>query len=766
MIDAVRWLIVLEVLGLAFLPLTAWLLRALPDRGYGAAKIVGLLAVTYVTWLIGSFVSVAGSAVLPMIVVLVAAVIGWWFYGRETVDGLRVALRVVAVEEAIFLVGFIAWCLLRAFAIHPGVIHTEQPMDMALLNASIHASSYPAYDPWMSGHTINYYYLGYLMYGMIAKLSFVSPAIAFNLALSTIPALLMSACYGIVYAMTRRLWWPLLAPVFVAVIGNSYAAVQQIPSGQTPDNTTWWFWCSSRVIGGCNPTVNITEFPFFSFLLGDLHPHVMALPVAALAVTIGCALAMDDRRLELSSDPAVLGRIVCVAVAVGSIFTINSWDFPIYLLVIAGGIAINGYRLDDSARWYLASAGAIAAVAVCSIALYTPFYTHIKSVTKGIGFVSTPSDFWQFMQVLGFFLVLAAILVGTLGVLLQPADDVELEETDEGDWLNTGSAASEAGSLQSVAGSNLWLILTALAMLVLGIRFHVLVLVMLLGLGAGAAALIYRVLNTEEPNLGDAVALTLIGAGCLAAAIPEVVYLRDVFDGSASYRMNTVFKFDYEAWLLLGLAAAYGVYRAWTIIRTHFAPAFGWGILAVAAIGTVMGLGYTWNAPQSADANALGGTAVGLDALSQVQKSSPSDYAMIQWLRSHVKAGTTELEAVGTTTHPDEYNPQFARIATFTGLSAVMGWEGHETQWRGTDPEIAKRAGDVSTIYTTTNDALAKSLLRKYGVKYVIVGDTERLVYGGKPAALTKFGSFMHVAYTVPDTSQGPGHAEDVIYTW
>jgi YYY domain-containing protein len=766
MIDVLRWLLVLEVLGLAFLPLSAWLLRGLPDRGYGATKIVGLLAVTYVTWLIGSFVPIAGSALLPGMVVVVAAALGWWFYRRETLDGLRPVIRVIAIEEAIFLAAFIGWCVLRAYAIHPGVIHTEQPMDMALLNASIHASSYPAYDPWMSGHTINYYYLGYVMYGMIAKLSGVAPTVAYNLALATIPALLMSACYGVVYALARRLWWPLLAPVFVAVIGNSHAAVQQIPNGQTPDNTTWWFWCSSRVIGGCAQTFTIKEFPFFSFLLGDLHPHVMALPVAALAVTIGCALAMDDRRLEVSREATLLAKVICVAVAVGSIFTINSWDFPIYLLVIAGGIAINGYRLDDSTRWYVAPAGAIVAVAVCSVALYTPFYTHIKSVTKGLGFVSTPSDFWQFMQVLGFFLVLAAILVGTLSVLLQPADEVELEEAGEDEWRNTGSAASEAGSIQSVAGSNLWLLLTALAMLVLGIRFHDMVLVVLLGVGAGAAALIYRVLNTEEPNLGDAVSLLLIAAGCLAAAIPEIVYLRDVFDGSASYRMNSVFKFDYEAWLLLGLAAAYGVYRAWAIVRTHVAPALGWGVLAVAAIGTIMGLGYTWNAPQSADANALGGTATGLDALSQVQKSSPGDYAIIHWLQSHAKPGTTELEAVGTTAHPDEYNPQFARIATFSGLSTVMGWEGHETQWRGSDAEISQRAADIASIYTTTNIAHAQSLLHRYGVKYVIVGDTERLAYGDKAAALTKFASFMHVAYRVPDTSQGPGQAEDVIYTW
>ena len=95
-----------------------------------------------------------------------------------------------------------------------------------------------------------------------------------------------------------------------------------------------------------------------------------------------------------------------------------------------------------------------------------------------------------------------------------------------------------------------------------------------------------------------------------------------------------------------------------------------------------------------------------------------------------------------------------------------MGWEAHESQWRGTDPEIATRVADVNTLYTTTNIALTKSLLHKYGVKYVIVGFSERLVYGGKPAALTKFATFMHVAYRVPDKGPGLGGPQDVIYTW
>jgi YYY domain-containing protein len=766
-IDALRWLLVLEVVGLAFLPLSTWLLRSLPDRGYGASKIAGLLGVTYVTWLIGSFVPIVGSPLVPVAVVLATAAIGWIVYAGPTIERLRPMLRVVAVEEAIFLAGYIGWCLLRAFAIHPGIVHTEQPMDMALLNASIHAASYPAYDPWMSGHTINYYYLGYVMYGMLAKLSGVAPAVAYNLALSTVPALLMSACYGLVYALARRLWWSLLAPIFVAVIGNWHAALVQLPHGQTPDNTTWWFWCSSRVIGGCVSTVTITEFPFFSFLLGDLHPHVMALPVAALAVTVGCALAMEGKRIVVTQEAGPLARLVCVAIVAGSIFTINSWDYPIYLVVIAGGIGVNGYLTDGTARWYRAPAMAIGVVVLLSLALFGPFYTHIKSVTKGIGFVTTPSNFWEFMQVLGFFLLLAFFLVTLLSVLLQPADDAAIVDDETEDWLPAPPAASEAGYMKVVNGSNLWVVLTCAAILILALRFHDLVLVVLLGLGLGAASLLYRVLNTEEPNMGDAYALVLVAAGCLAAAIPEVVYLRDVFDGSASYRMNTVFKFDYQAWLLLGLASAYGTYRVWSALSSRVAPILGWATVALAAIGTVMGLGYTWNAPQSASVASLGGAITGLDALQQVKLSAPGDYAMIEWLRAHASPNTTELEAIKTTppTDTDDYKPEFARIATFTALSAVMGWEAHESQWRGTDPEIASRVTDVNTIYSTSNTGLARSLLKKYGVKYVIVGASERLVYGDKPGALSKFGRFMHVAYSVSNPSEGT-KIRDFIYTF
>jgi uncharacterized membrane protein len=86
-----------------------------------------------------------------------------------------------------------------------------------------------------------------------------------------------------------------------------------------------------------------------------------------------------------------------------------------------------------------------------------------------------------------------------------------------------------------------------------------------------------------------------------------------------------------------------------------------------------------------------------------------------------------------------------------------MGWAGHEYQWRGANPEIGTRLADITTIYTTADNAAANKLLRKYNVRYVVVGDTEHTIKGASPASLRKFAMFMRVAYRFGGT---------LIYTW
>jgi YYY domain-containing protein len=417
------------------------------------------------------------------------------------------------------------------------------------------------------------------------------------------------------------------------------------------------------------------------------------------------------------------------------LFTMNSWDFPTYLLVVCACIGVQAYISDDSFGWWRIPALTIVGLAVVSLFLYAPFFIHFQSLTKGVGLVTTPSDVWQFVQVFGLPLLPALLLVGCLAVLLQPTSSVE-EIEDE-------YPSREAGAARLGSPGHVFALLALLVVVVIGARFHLWVMLLMLALGAAAVLVLHRVTNTEEPNRADALALLLVAIGCLMLALPEVVYVRDSFDGSSVYRMNTVFKFYYQAWVLLGVAAAYAVYRGWHVLRQYFSPSSAWAAVVVVAAGALGGLYYTVNAPQSAN---QGGLADSLNGASVLQANAPGDYTAVRWLRTHVSGNPVELEATG-----GEYDTRFARVSTFTGLPTVLGWGGHEYQWRGSDPEIQQRSNDIKTIYTTTNVQTAQTLLRRYNVRYVIVGATERFAYPGQ--GLNKFGRFMHPVMTDAGTT-------------
>jgi len=98
------------------------------------------------------------------------------------------------------------------------------------------------------------------------------------------------------------------------------------------------------------------------------------------------------------------------------------------------------------------------------------------------------------------------------------------------------------------------------------------------------------------------------------------------------------------------------------------------------------------------------------------------------------------LEAVG-----GSYSAEgFGGVSAASGLATVLGWPGHEDQWRGGDPsaraQIGPRQEDVKTIYTTLNADEALALLKKYKVDYVYVGQLERNTFA--PESLAKFDQF------------------------
>ncbi|HZS93913.1 MAG TPA: DUF2298 domain-containing protein [Chloroflexota bacterium] len=739
MIASIQWIIATEVIAVAALPFATRLWRGLPDRGYVFAKILGIVGVTYVVWIVGSVLPVAGSALLPAVVVALLGIGGWAIWRVDAVETLRSTARLIVIEEAIFLAAFVVWNLVRAFVIHPGIDHTEQFMDMAFLNAAHRSASFPPYDPWMSGHTINYYYFGYLTWATIVNLSGVAPAIGYNLALSTLFALTIAGTFSLGYALARRLTWAALGPLLVVLIGNWHAIAVQIPAGLFPWNQNYWFWDSTRVIGNA-ADYTINEFPFFSFMLGDLHPHVMALPVAI--ATLGLAVAWFVA--PPGEDRAGWGHLLVGAVLIGSLFATNSWDFPTYLLVVAGALVAGRYLRDDLPDWWRPPARQAPVLAAASVILFLPSYLEVRGLTHGIGVVTTRSDLLQYLQVFGLFLAGAALLVASIGYVFQP---MELSGESGSVSLRWASGAGVAGAIVMAAA--------AVAGIVLGAEVQVLPLAIDLALAVGAGVVLWRVLNSDDPRAGDVLALLFVLVAALILSTTELVYVRDSFDGGPSYRMNTVFKFYYQAWVLLGVATAYALFRGTAIIRRYVSRVASLAVLGLFGAGILGGLAYTFLAPQSPP---HGDTTRSLDGMAWLASAAPGDYAGIQWLNNHVTGHPVVLEGIenATASTPVDYT-SFSRVSTFTGLPTVMGWPGHEEQWRPGDPDIEARIQDVVTIYQTQNVATARRLLRRYHVRYVFVGTQERDLAGVTPADLAKFGRFMKVVFREDGTT---------IYKW
>jgi len=186
--------------------------------------------------------------------------------------------------------------------------------------------------------------------------------------------------------------------------------------------------------------------------------------------------------------------------------------------------------------------------------------------------------------------------------------------------------------------------------------------------------------------------------------------------------MNTVFKFYYQAWILIALASAYYVYRLseqrTIVVRGAWLVAF-----ALLFAGTLV-------YPAAAFASQVSAQQSGtLDGDALYAKYHADDAAAIVWLEQHATDSTVIVEGMG-----NDYSDA-GRVAVHTSIPTVLGWVGHELQWRGSGDEAGQRERDVNSIYNSADAKEVQRLLQKYNVNYVFVGDVEHGKYPGIPLA-------------------------------
>ena len=322
----VWWLAVL-LLGWLTWPLLWRVLAVVPDRGYLVAKSIGLLLLGYVPWLLASNGILAAGRLSTWLAVALIASASALVLSRtwqRFAHFLKEQRAEIVLSEVVFTVTFLFFLWVRLT--NPDLWHQhyggEKPMDFAHMNALIKAGAYPPYDPWFEGGYINYYYMGHQAFGTFIRWLGIMPSVAYNLVLPLIAALLAANVYTFGTTVWRQapVGMRLLAGgggiVLAIVIGNLDAAVQwytrltaSTGPGRLPAGLDWLrqslgnilrgepppgfdYWHSTRLIEGA-----IHEFPFFSFLYGDLHPHVLALPFTMLMPVNALAVAkcaLDD----------------------------------------------------------------------------------------------------------------------------------------------------------------------------------------------------------------------------------------------------------------------------------------------------------------------------------------------------------------------------------------------------------------------------------------------------------------------------------------
>jgi uncharacterized membrane protein len=126
-----------------------------------------------------------------------------------------------------------------------------------------------------------------------------------------------------------------------------------------------------------------------------------------------------------------------------------------------------------------------------------------------------------------------------------------------------------------------------------------------------------------------------------------------------------------------------------------------------------------------------------LDYFDMFQRQNPDEAAAIRWLQ--FAPDGVVAEAIG-----GSYSA-YGRVSTLTGLPTVLGWPGHESQWRGGYEAERSRQGqnDIETLYATGDWQTAKDIIARYNIRYVFVGNLER----GLPLREEKFQQHMRLAF-------------------
>ncbi len=712
---AVLWYLALAGIGLLAAPLAFAAFPRFSDRGFGFARLLGLVLGTYLLTLGVTLRLLPNGRRAAVTCLVLLAFASAWAFLRNRHDLLRFVRenrRPLLQGELVFAAGFLLFLGIRA--LNPEIYWGEKPMDFSILNILVRTPSLPPSDPWLAGAPLGYYTFGQEMVVFLTFLTNLSTRFTFNLAFGLLGGTILQGAFSLARNWGGRLRAGIAGASLVLLLGNLSGLREWLVKKRHLD---WdYFWATSRVI---RDTIN--EYPFWSLVFADLHAHVLAIPVFLLFAAAALHLVRTHGDPASSWRQRLGGAALLGFVAACQALT-NAWDVPLLTgLVVVVSVTLALMPPKPSLGSLLRAGAAFVATAGSAWLLALPLWFRAGG-RPGIGKnLEASSAGIDQLTVFGFFLVLAL-----------------------GWWL---ASVSQRLAQRGVGRVPRWIagLLAVAALGLVAVRWPDAF--FLAGVLLFAAA--YAFLAEERE---DRLAIAFLATAFFLVLFTQRFYIVD--------RMNTFFKLYLEAWLLFAIGTAVLVFRrpshSGTIDRWPLPAKVVVALLAAAALFTS---GTAGRAAVSRHFAPYSGPS--LDGMRYLEEQRPGEYRAVEWLRRNVSGTPVLLEAQGPSYQ------DFGRISMLTGLPTVLGWDYHVKQRGNPESEIDARKLAVRAMYSSPEASSVESLLKRYRVGWVYVGWLERKTY--PPAGLRKFKTspdLFQLAYENPEATVyrvAGGPAQDVL---
>tara|TARA_Y100001970_G_scaffold42421_1_gene52880 strand:+ start:15943 stop:18288 length:2346 start_codon:yes stop_codon:yes gene_type:complete len=745
-------------------------LTILKDRGWFISKIIGLLLISTFVWLICTFTPIPNLSYTWRYVFIIFISIGIlrlinYEIRKEIINFIISNNKQIILLEFLFLLVFFIFLLLRIY--DNNAIGTERPMDSMMLNSVFNSYHTPPIDLWMSGNKLSYYYFGYWIFAGFHSIIFTDTNNLYNLSFVLIPAL--SFISAVSFALSfihiskknqisffKPFYLIIITPIFLIFSSNFYGAVLLLDklnivplsllnwlNGDKHLSISkyeyfipqdfWWWWKSSRIINSYknNQSVDFTinEFPFFSFLLGDLHPHMISIPFFITTLLLFTSYFVSSKYLYLTRKRPKISYIftILLILFIGSTGFINMWNLSFFVLftfiLIYFHIVINKFRIKLllTSKFLLE----ITLVWVFGILIFSNFYFITSDSNISYPFISINEITTRPIHLIYVWVIPFAIIIPLLYYLFRENINIKSNIV----FLNKKSNLILV--IMFTITSLLWAVINLLiseqtmAQLLLSLMFFYIFFFPVLFI------INNLILKTIYKNELQRLSYYLLLFTCfILLYLSELFYLKDIFDN----RMNTIFKFHYQVWIVFSITSGITLKLLLSYNMKHISKiilSFSFTILLISNIYFVTSSFLT-------KINEASNSTPNLSSINHLKNDSYK-YELIRYLKENSNYNDVLIEFVGQSYTKDN------QISAETRVPTILGWIGHQLQWRSNNQEIFDRESDIETFYMTENSEEIKNIINKYSITMIILGPNEIEKYN--IINLDKFLQFSEIIY-------------------